>query len=70
MYTAVRACVPMEGVTLSTHCHDDLGLAVANTLAGVEGGLLLTRAARDPGPLRTVAAELAALLRDRLPVDG
>jgi 2-isopropylmalate synthase len=25
-------------ITLSTHCHDDLGLAVANTLAGVEGG--------------------------------
>jgi 2-isopropylmalate synthase len=25
-------------VILSTHCHDDLGLAVANTLAGVEGG--------------------------------
>ena len=38
MYTAVRACVPMDGVTLSTHCHDDLGLAVANTLAGIEGG--------------------------------
>jgi TetR/AcrR family transcriptional repressor of lmrAB and yxaGH operons len=36
-------------------------------LAGVEGGLLLARAARDPGPLRTVAAELAALLRARLP---
>jgi TetR/AcrR family transcriptional repressor of lmrAB and yxaGH operons len=38
-------------------------------LAGVEGGLLLARAARDAGPLRTVAAELAALLRDRLPAD-
>ncbi len=38
MYQKVRACVPMEGVTLSTHCHDDLGLAVANTLAGIEGG--------------------------------
>jgi 2-isopropylmalate synthase len=25
-------------VILSTHCHDDLGLAVANTLAGIEGG--------------------------------
>ncbi len=38
MYQAVRGCVPMRGVTLSTHCHDDLGLAVANTLAGIEGG--------------------------------
>jgi 2-isopropylmalate synthase len=28
----------MEGVIFSTHCHDDLGLAVANTLAGIEGG--------------------------------
>ncbi len=38
MYEAVRACVPAEGVVYSTHCHDDLGLAVANTLAGIEGG--------------------------------
>jgi 2-isopropylmalate synthase len=28
----------IEGVTLSAHCHDDLGLAVANSLAAVEGG--------------------------------
>ena len=27
-----------EKVTFSTHCHDDLGLAVANSLAGVAGG--------------------------------
>src|SRR5258708_924974 len=27
-----------ERVIFSTHCHDDLGLAVANTLAGIEGG--------------------------------
>ncbi|MEO8561633.1 MAG: 2-isopropylmalate synthase [bacterium] len=26
------------GVEVSTHCHDDLGLAVANTLAGIRGG--------------------------------
>ncbi|KAA9133997.1 2-isopropylmalate synthase [Marinihelvus fidelis] len=26
------------GVTISTHCHNDLGLAVANSLAAVEGG--------------------------------
>ncbi len=43
MYTAVRECV-LAGtgyehrVVLSTHCHDDLGLAVANTLAGIQGG--------------------------------
>jgi 2-isopropylmalate synthase len=27
-----------KGIILSTHCHNDLGLAVANSLAGVEGG--------------------------------
>lgn len=27
-----------RGVTFSTHCHDDLGLATANTLAGVMAG--------------------------------
>lgn len=27
-----------EHVVLSTHCHDDLGLAVANSLAGVDAG--------------------------------
>ena len=35
----VRTNVPnMENVTLSVHCHDDLGLALANTLAGLEAG--------------------------------
>ena len=28
----------IENVTVSTHCHDDLGLAVANSLAGVLAG--------------------------------
>ena len=27
-----------ERVILSTHCHDDLGLAVANTLAAIRAG--------------------------------
>jgi 2-isopropylmalate synthase len=27
-----------DAITLSTHCHDDLGLATANTLAGVRAG--------------------------------
>jgi AcrR family transcriptional regulator len=35
-------------------------------LAGMEGGLLLARATRDPGPLRTVGSELATALRARL----
>ena len=33
---ALAALTP--GVVVSTHCHDDLGLAVANSLAGVRGG--------------------------------
>jgi 2-isopropylmalate synthase len=33
-----RRCPELAGVTLSVHCHDDLGLAVANTLAGVGAG--------------------------------
>lgn len=33
-----RHCPELERVTLSVHCHDDLGLAVANTLAGIEAG--------------------------------
>jgi 2-isopropylmalate synthase len=28
----------IEDVTISTHCHNDLGLAVANSLAGVQAG--------------------------------
>ncbi|HXV33693.1 MAG TPA: 2-isopropylmalate synthase [Gaiellaceae bacterium] len=37
--TAVCArCPELDGVELSVHCHDDLGLAVANTLAGVRAG--------------------------------
>jgi 2-isopropylmalate synthase len=35
----IRENVPgAESLVISTHCHDDLGLAVANTLAGVAAG--------------------------------
>jgi 2-isopropylmalate synthase len=33
-----RECPDLREVTLSVHCHNDLGLAVANTLAGVQAG--------------------------------
>jgi 2-isopropylmalate synthase len=33
-----RRCPEMRDVTLSAHCHDDLGLAVANSLAAVHAG--------------------------------
>jgi 2-isopropylmalate synthase len=33
-----RLCPELKHAELSVHCHDDLGLAVANTLAGVQAG--------------------------------
>ena len=27
-----------DGITVSVHCHDDLGMATANTLAGIRAG--------------------------------
>src|SRR5213596_2184277 len=39
MFRAVRERVPgAERVVFSAHCHDDLGLAVANSLAAIEAG--------------------------------
>jgi 2-isopropylmalate synthase len=38
-FCGIRARVPgADEVAFSTHCHDDLGLAVANTLAAVQAG--------------------------------
>ena len=38
-FTRIRTAVPNTGdVAFSTHCHDDLGLAAANSLAAVRGG--------------------------------
>src|ERR1700689_34840 len=39
MFTELYRLVPdLRNVTVSVHCHDDLGLAVANSLAGIEAG--------------------------------
>ena len=39
LFRTVRERVPeTDGVVLSAHCHDDLGLAVANSLAAIEAG--------------------------------
>ena len=41
MFAEVRERIPAidaEGIILSSHCHDDLGLAVANSLAAVQNG--------------------------------
>ncbi len=38
-FTTIRSRVPnADKVAFSTHCHDDLGLAVANSIAAVQGG--------------------------------
>jgi len=39
IFRLVKARVPgIDDVILSAHCHNDLGMAVANSLAGIEGG--------------------------------
>jgi 2-isopropylmalate synthase len=41
MFREVREGIPAvdaEGIILSSHCHDDLGLAVANSLAAINAG--------------------------------
>ena len=37
MFSEIRAAIPAH-VILSAHCHDDLGMAVANSIAAAEGG--------------------------------
>jgi 2-isopropylmalate synthase len=40
LFHMLRKRVPqVAGITLSSHCHDDLGMAVANSLAAVEAGV-------------------------------
>src|SRR5271156_4966359 len=40
IFRMLRERVPqVAGITLSSHCHDDLGMAVANSLAAVEAGV-------------------------------
>jgi len=39
VFRMVKERVPgIDGVILSSHCHDDLGMAVANSLAAIQGG--------------------------------
>jgi 2-isopropylmalate synthase len=37
---ALRSALPYTDIVWSVHCHDDLGLATANTLAGIDAGAL------------------------------
>ena len=74
MFRMVLDQVPgIEAITLSAHCHDDLGLAVANTLAALEAGARQAECAINGIGERAGNAaleELAAILtvrRDKLP---
>ena len=76
MFRMVLAQVPgIENVTLSAHCHDDLGLAVANTLAALQAGARQAECAVNGIGERAGNAaleELAAILtvrRDKLPYE-
>lgn len=40
MFRTIKSSVPgIEKIQLSTHCHDDLGMATANTLAAIANGI-------------------------------
>src|ERR1019366_2739777 len=74
MFLDVRARVPgIENIVLSAHCHDDLGLAVANTIASVEAGVRQVECAINGIGERAGNAsleELAAIFvtrKDKLP---
>jgi 2-isopropylmalate synthase len=38
LFASLKAEIADDEIVLSAHCHDDLGLAVANSLAAVQGG--------------------------------
>ncbi|QFZ72347.1 pyruvate carboxyltransferase [Streptomyces fagopyri] len=64
LIAAVRACVPRD-IVLATHCHDDLGLSLANALAGLAAGadeVQATLAGIGERSGNTSLEELAAVL--------
>ncbi|MGD0798037.1 MAG: 2-isopropylmalate synthase [Acidobacteriaceae bacterium] len=76
MFRMVRARVPRidrDNIVLSAHCHDDLGLAVANTIAAIEAGVRQAECAINGIGERAGNAaleEIAAILtvrHDKLP---
>jgi 2-isopropylmalate synthase len=74
LFERMRATCRESGqVTFSTHCHDDLGMAVANSLAGIEGGARQVECTINGigeragnAALEEIAAALA-VRRDRFP---
>jgi 2-isopropylmalate synthase len=74
MFTELYRLVPeLHDVTVSVHCHDDLGLAVANSLAGIEAGCRQVECAVNGIGERAGNAsleEIVMLLRTRAPALG
>jgi 2-isopropylmalate synthase len=77
MFKMVRERVAgIEGVVLSAHCHDDLGLAVANSIAAIEAGVRQVECSVNGIGERAGNAaleEVAAILmvrRDKLPYEN
>src|SRR5690348_12477330 len=74
MFERLYELVPdLRGVTVSVHCHDDLGLAVANSLAGIEAGCRQVEGAINGIGERAGNAsleEVVMLLRTREPALG
>jgi 2-isopropylmalate synthase len=74
MFEQLYRLVPaLREVTVSVHCHDDLGIAVANSLAGVEAGCRQVECAINGIGERAGNAsleEVAMLLRTREPSLG
>jgi 2-isopropylmalate synthase len=74
MFERLYALVPrLSEVTVSVHCHDDLGLAVANSLAGVQAGARQVECAVNGIGERAGNAsleEIVMLLRTREPSLG
>ncbi len=71
MFEALYRLVPeLHKAVVSVHCHDDLGIAVANSLAGLEGGCRQVECAINGIGERAGNAsleEVAMLLRTREP---
>jgi 2-isopropylmalate synthase len=75
-FRAIRARVPnSDKAAFSTHCHDDLGLAVANSIAAVHGGARQVECTVNGIGERAGNAALEEIVmafhvrRDRMPFD-
>jgi 2-isopropylmalate synthase len=75
-FSEIRSRVPNSGDAIfSTHCHDDLGLAVANSLAAIEGGVRQVECTVNGIGERAGNASLEEIVmalrvrQDRLPYD-